>query len=161
MNEFKDLRLTVASSPHVNSPVDTRQLMLDVLIALVPAMVMGVYFFGPRALVLTLVSVVGCEVFEFGYRKLMKKPGALGDLSAAVTGVLLAFVWPVSIPYWTILVGDFFAGVVVTQPPPWERFTPEIFPRRITMDLWICWWVMWAAVSVRFPPSLCFWAAYT
>lgn len=115
MNEYKDLRLTVASSPHVNSPVSTRQLMLDVLIAMVPALVMGVYFFGPRALVLTLTSVVGCEIFECGYRMLMKKPATLGDLSAAVTGVLVAFVCPVALPYWTVLIGDFFAIVVVKQ----------------------------------------------
>ena len=115
MNEYKDLKLTVASSPHVNSPVSTRQLMLDVLIAMVPALAMGVYFFGPRALVLTLVSVCGCEIFECGYRVLMKKPATMGDLSAAVTGVLIAFVCPVALPYWTILIADFFAMVVVKQ----------------------------------------------
>ena len=59
MKEYADLRLTVASSPHVKSPVGTRALMLDVLIALVPALCMGVFFFGPRALVLTAVSVLG------------------------------------------------------------------------------------------------------
>lgn len=115
MNEYKDLKLTVAPSPHVNSVASTRQLMLDVLIAMVPALVMGVYFFGPRALVLTLVSVAGCEIFEWGYRVLMKKPTTVGDLSAAVTGVLIAFVCPVALPYWTILIGDFFAMVVVKQ----------------------------------------------
>ena len=62
MNEYKDLKLTVASSPHVNSPVNTRQLMLDLLLALIPAMAMGTYFFGWRALAMTAVSVVGCEV---------------------------------------------------------------------------------------------------
>ena len=115
MNEYKDLKLTVASSPHVNSPVSTQDLMRDVLIALIPAMVMGVFFFGPRALLLTAVSVVGCEFFEWLYRRLLKKPNTLGDLSAAVTGVLLAFVCPVALPYWTILIGDFFAMVVVKQ----------------------------------------------
>ena len=115
MNENKELKLTVSSSPHVNSPVSTRSLMLDVLIALIPALCMGVYFFGPRALVLTLVSVAGCEAFEMLYRKLLKKPGTAGDLSAAVTGVLLAFVCPVALPYWTILIGDFFAMMVVKQ----------------------------------------------
>ena len=92
MNEEKKLNLTVASSPHVASPIDTQNLMRDVLIALVPALVMGVVFFGPRALVATLISVVACEFFEWGYRKLMKKSCANKDLSAAVTGVLLAFV---------------------------------------------------------------------
>ena len=107
--------LTVASSPHICSPVATRNLMLDVLIALLPALGFAIYFFGPRALILTAVSVAGCEFFEWGYRKLMKKPAAYGDLSAAVTGVLLAFVCPVTLPYWTILIGDFFAIVVVKQ----------------------------------------------
>lgn len=115
MKEYADLRLTVASSPHVSSPVGTRALMLDVLIALVPALCMGVFFFGPRALVLTAVSVLGCEVFEGGYRILLKKPQSGGDLSAAVTGLLLAFVCPVGMPLWTVLVGDFFAMVVVKQ----------------------------------------------
>lgn len=115
MNEYKDLKLTVASSPHVNSPVGTRALMLDVLIALMPALCVGVYIFGPRALALTVVSVIGCEVFEWLYRFLLKKPQTGGDLSAAVTGVLLAFVCPVSLPYWTVLIGDFFAMFVVKQ----------------------------------------------
>lgn len=66
MNEEKKLRLTVASSPHVASPIDTTNLMRDVLIALVPAMVMGVVFFGPRALVATIISVLACEFFEWG-----------------------------------------------------------------------------------------------
>lgn len=115
MNEYKDLKLTVASSPHINSPVGTSALMLDVLIALIPALCVGTYFFGPKVLLMTAVSVAGCEFFEWLYRKLMKKPQTMGDLSAAVTGVLLAFVCPVSLPYWTILIGDFFAMVVVKQ----------------------------------------------
>ena len=104
MNEYKDLKLTVASSPHVNSPVNTRQLMLDLLLALIPAMAMGTYFFGWRALAMTAVSVVGCEVFEWGYRAMMKKPQTGGDLTAAVTGVLLAFTCPVALPYWVLLI---------------------------------------------------------
>ena len=85
MNEEKKLRLTVASSPHVASPIDTTNLMRDVLIALVPALVFGVVFFGPRALVATIISVLACEFFEWGYRKLMHKSCANKDLSAAVT----------------------------------------------------------------------------
>ncbi len=115
MNDMKDLKLTVASSPHIASPIDTRNLMRDVLIALVPAMVFGVVFFGPRALVATLVSVIACEFFEWGYRKLMKKSTVNGDLSAAVTGVLLAFVCAPTLPYWMLVIGDFFAIVVVKQ----------------------------------------------
>lgn len=109
------LMLSVSSSPHATSPVGTSKLMLEVLVALIPALVLSVYFFGPRALALTAVSVAGCEFFEWGYRKLMKLSNTLGDLSAAVTGVLLAFVCPVTLPYWVILIGDFFAIVVVKQ----------------------------------------------
>ena len=115
MNEVKKLDLTVASSPHVASPIDTQHLMRDVLIALVPAMVMGVVFFGPRALVATIISVLACEFFEWGYRKLMHKSMANKDLSAAVTGVLLAFVCAPTLPYWMLIIGDFFAIVVVKQ----------------------------------------------
>lgn len=115
MKVYRDLKLTVALPPHIGSPVGTRSLMLDVLIALVPALCMGIFFFGPRALCLTAVSVVGCEVFEGLYRLLARKPASGGDLSAAVTGVLLAFACPVTVPYWTLLVGDFFAIVVVKQ----------------------------------------------
>lgn len=113
MNE--KLKLSVASSPHASSPFGTRNLMMDVLIALVPALCISVYFFGPRALVLTAVSVIGCELFEYAYRKFMKKSNTTGDLSAAITGVLLAFVCPVTLPYWILLIGDFFAIVVVKQ----------------------------------------------
>lgn len=107
--------LGVASSPHVSSPFGTRSLMLDVLIALVPALCAAVYFFGPRALIATIISVVACEIFEWGYRKLLHKTQTNGDLSAAVTGVLLAFVCPVTLPYWMLVIGDFFAIVVVKQ----------------------------------------------
>ena len=107
--------LGVASSPHVSSPIGTRSLMLDVLIALVPALCAAVYFFGPRALIATIISVVACEIFEIGYRKLLHKTQTSGDLSAAVTGVLLAFVCPVTLPYWMLIIGDFFAIVVVKQ----------------------------------------------
>ena len=107
--------LGVASSPHVSSPIGTRSLMLDVLIALVPALCAAVFFFGPRALIATAISVAACEIFEFGYRKLLHKTQTNGDLSAAVTGVLLAFVCPVTLPYWMLVIGDFFAIVVVKQ----------------------------------------------
>ena len=112
MEEYK---LSVASSPHASSPVGTKNLMRDVLIALIPALAMGIYVFGPRALTTTLVSVIFCEIFEWGYCKLMHKPIPCKDLSAAITGVLLVFVCPVTLPYWTIIIGDFFAIVVVKQ----------------------------------------------
>ena len=109
MEEYK---LSVASSPHASSPVGTKNLMRDVLIALIPALAMGIYVFGPRALTMTLVSVVFCEIFEWLYCKIMHP---CGDLSAAITGVLLVFVCPVTLPYWTIIIGDAFAIIVVKQ----------------------------------------------
>ena len=105
--------LTISSSPHVHSPVTTRTIMRDVLIALAPALVGAVYYFGFRALMVTLVSVAACVFFEWGYCKLAKVNCKVYDSSAVVTGVLLAFVCPVTIPYWTIIIGDFFAIIVV------------------------------------------------
>ena len=105
--------LTISSSPHAHSPITTQTIMRDVLIALAPAMVGSIYFFGFRALMVTLVSVAACMFWEWSYCKLMKIPDKTYDLSAAVTGVLLAFVCPVTIPYWTIILGALFAIVLV------------------------------------------------
>ena len=105
--------LTISSSPHVHSPVTTQTIMRDVLIALAPAMAGAVYFFGFRALTVTLVSVLACYLFEKLYCKVMKVHDKTYDLSACVTGVLLAFVCPVTIPYWTIVLGALFAIIVV------------------------------------------------
>lgn len=107
--------LTVSSSPHAHSPVTTRTIMRDVLLALTPALLGSVYFFGFRALLVTLISATACVFFEWGYRKIMHLDSTVYDLSAIVTGVLLAFVCPVTIPYWCIVIGDFFAIIVVKQ----------------------------------------------
>ena len=113
MKYFYDL--TISSSPHVHSPVTTQTIMRDVLIALAPALVGSVCFFGFRALLVTLVSAAACVFFEWGYCRVAKVHCKIYDLSAVVTGVLLAFVCPVTIPYWCIIIGDFFAIVVVKQ----------------------------------------------
>ena len=105
--------LTISSSPHVHSPVTTNTIMRDVVIALLPALAGSVYFFGFRALMVTLISVAACVFFEWSWSKLMKTDNKVYDLSAVVTGMLLAFVCPVTIPYWTIILGDFFAIIVV------------------------------------------------
>lgn len=105
--------LTISSSPHAHSPVTTQTIMRDVLIALVPTLLGSIYFFGFRALLVTLVSAAACVFFEWGFCKIRKLHCKTYDLSAVVTGVLLAFVCPVTIPYWTIILGDFFAIVLV------------------------------------------------
>ena len=115
MTDYKNLKLIATSSPHIRAAENTRSIMLDVIIALLPALVWAVIQHGFKALTLTAVSAAGCVFFEWGYRKLMKKPQSVGDLSAVVTGMLLAFVSPVLTPHWMILVGDFFAIVIVKQ----------------------------------------------
>ena len=108
-------KLTVSSSPHIRHEDSTRQIMVDVIIALMPALAIAIYVFGPRALTLTAVSAAGCLFFEWLYQRLMKKPVTVGDCSALVTGILLAYCLPVSSPMWMILIGDAFAIIVVKQ----------------------------------------------
>ena len=105
--------LTISSSPHVHSKTTTQTIMRDVLIALVPALIMSVVFFGLRALTVTAVSVLACYLFEKLYVKMTGVDDKTYDLSACVTGVLLAFVCPVTIPYWTIVLGAAFAILLV------------------------------------------------
>ena len=105
--------LTISSSPHMHSPVTTRTIMRDVLIALLPALIGSVVFFGFRALLVTMVSVASCVFFEWLWCRLMKRDDKTYDLSAAVTGVLLAFVCPPTIAYWMIVLGALFAIVLV------------------------------------------------
>lgn len=114
MKEENNL-LTVSSSPHMHGPLSTTGIMGDVLIALTPALIWACYIFGMRSLYVTLVCVASCVGFEFLYQKLMKKPVTVSDLSAAVTGVLLAFNLPVTIPLWMPIAGAFFAIVIVKQ----------------------------------------------
>ena len=87
--------------------------MRDVLIALLPALIGSIFFFGLRALLVTLISVTACVFFEWAWCKIMKQHCKVYDMSAMVTGVLIAFVCPVTIPYWCIIIGDFFAIIVV------------------------------------------------
>ena len=115
MTDYKNLKLIATSNPHIRGSETTRSIMLDVIIAMLPALAFAIFNFGLRALTLTAVSVVGCLFWEWLYRKLMKKPQSIGDLSCVVTGMLLAFVCPVQMPYWMILIGDFFAIIVVKQ----------------------------------------------
>lgn len=115
MKKIEPLNLTISSSPHAHSSNSTAVIMRDVCIALVPALIAAIVLFGWRVLTLTAFSVAGCVFFEWGYRRMMKKDCTVGDWSAVVTGVLIAFVCPANVPYWMILIGDFFAIVVVKQ----------------------------------------------
>ena len=115
MTDYKNLKLIATSNPHIRGSETTRSIMLDVIIAMLPALAFACFNFGFRALTLTAVSVIGCMFFEWLYRKLMKKSQSIGDLSAVVTGMLLALTCPVHMPYWMILIGDFFAIILVKQ----------------------------------------------
>ena len=115
MTDYKNLKLIATSNPHIRGSETTRSIMLDVIIAMCPALIWAIIYFGVEALLPTAVSVIGCVVFEGLYRKLMHKPQSIDDLSAVVTGMLLAFVCPATTPLWMILIGDFFAIIVVKQ----------------------------------------------
>ncbi|MDR3149604.1 MAG: RnfABCDGE type electron transport complex subunit D, partial [Oscillospiraceae bacterium] len=108
-------KLLVTSSPHLRTRNDTAQLMRDVIVALIPALIAAVWVFGFRALVMTIVSAGACVFFEWGYRKLLKKSNDVTDYSAIVTGILIAFCVPVTLSVWMLIVGDFFAIVLVKQ----------------------------------------------
>ena len=107
--------LKVSSSPHVRASHTTQSIMRDVVIALMPALFMAVYFYGFRALWITAVSIVSCIAFEWIWEKCFKKPITIGDLSAVVTGILLAYNLPVSVPLYVVVVGAFVAIILVKQ----------------------------------------------
>jgi len=105
----------VTASPHIHGKASTSGIMRDVLIALAPALVAATMIFGWRALLVTAVSVFSCVFFEWAFEKLVKRPSTIGDLSAAVTGALLAFNLPISIPLWQVVFGALVAIVAVKQ----------------------------------------------
>ena len=116
MSEKKErIVFDVAYQPQVRTNTDTRRIMLDVLIALCPAVVISVVRFGVHTLLVMLVSMCSAVFFEWAYRKLMKKSNTIGDLTAALTGLLLAMVMPPQVPWWMPVVGTFFSIVVVKQ----------------------------------------------
>ena len=114
MSELQQ-KLTVSASPHFRSRQTTSGIMLDVIVALVPSLVASYIIFGVRTLVLSSVSVISCVAFEYFSRRIMKRHNTIGDLSAIVTGLLLAFNVPASMPVWTVIIGDFFAIVIAKQ----------------------------------------------
>ena len=102
--------LKVSGSPHVQSRETTKSIMWNVVIALVPALLVGIYFFGFRALALTLVSVASCILFEWIIQKfLIKGQQTISDGSAVITGMLLAFNLPSDIPFYLVIIGALVA----------------------------------------------------
>ena len=106
---------TVSSSPHIKSNDSVQGIMRDVIIALIPATIAGIYFFGVKALLVTLVSVLSCIAAEALWQKLAHRKVTIGDLSAVVTGLLIAFNLPAAVPLWLPAIGGFFAIIIVKQ----------------------------------------------
>jgi len=106
-------KLTVSYTPHIHGANNIRKIMLDVIIALMPASIGAIYFFGLSALVEIVSSVAFSVLFEYLWNKAIKKENTTGDLSAVVTGLLLALTLPSGVPLWMVMIGDAFAIVVV------------------------------------------------
>ena len=107
------MRLTVASSPHIRGNFRTNRIMMDVVLSVLPALAVGAYFQGPRALLVALLSVSACLVTEYLYALVTKTRNTAVDGSAMVTGLLLAMTLPATVPFWQVLVGDVFAIIFV------------------------------------------------
>lgn len=107
--------IIVSGTPHVRSKESIQSIMRDVVIALIPASVMGIYYFGIKALMLIIVSIVSSVVFEWGYEKILKKPVTISDFSAILTGLLLALNLPATASWWVPVVGSFVAIVIAKQ----------------------------------------------
>ena len=107
------MKLTVASSPHIRGDFKSSRIMLDVMLALVPAMVVGIWMHGFRSLIVTLVSIASCFLLEWLYAKVTKTRNTVVDGSALVTGMLLAMTLPATVPYWLVIVGAAFAIIFV------------------------------------------------
>lgn len=149
------MKLLVTSSPHIHSGTHTSRLMGAVLAALLPALLAGVWFFGLRSLALVGVTVLSCLLSEWGYRKLTRQSNTLPDLSAAVTGVLLAMTLPATVPYWLAAVGGVFAIVVVKGligGLGQNIFNPALAARALLVLLWPFWMVRYAPAGTKPDP---------
>ena len=107
------MSMIVSASPHIHAKISTKSIMRDVIIALCPALVAATVIFGFRALLLTVISAAACVFFEWGFEKICDRTCTIGDLSAVVTGILLAYNVPVSLPIWQLVFGDLVAIVAV------------------------------------------------
>ena len=115
MKTAKNSNLLVTSNPHIVDSMNTTKIMSLVVIALLPSLIASVVIFGARALILAAVCIVASMFFEWAYEKIAKKPSTVGDLSAVVTGLLIAMNVPVTLPYWMAVIGCFVAIVIVKQ----------------------------------------------
>lgn len=109
------MTLQVSSSPHIRDNSSTQRIMLDVVLALVPTIAVSIFVFGARALLIILLTVVSAVFFEYLARRVMQRYNSISDLSAIVTGLLLALNLPPTVPFWIPIIGAFVAVVIVKQ----------------------------------------------
>ncbi|MEG2669532.1 MAG: RnfABCDGE type electron transport complex subunit D [Oscillospiraceae bacterium] len=146
--------LTVSHSPHITGNNDVQKTMLDVIIALIPALIAGVWFQGARAAVVTILCVLSCVVFEYAWERLLKRKDTISDLSAVVTGMLLAFNLPVTIPLWMAVIGSFFAIIIVKQffgGIGHNFMNPALAGRAFLMASWALAMTTWVAPNTSIP----------
>ncbi|MFO7295783.1 MAG: RnfABCDGE type electron transport complex subunit D [Clostridia bacterium] len=139
--------LIVSSSPHVYSKDTTARIMLDVVLALLPAAAAGVYFFGGRAALIMVISVLSAVMTEAIVQKLMKKPVTISDWSAVVTGLMLAFNLPPTVPLWLPVVGSAIAIALVKQAfggLGHNFMNPALAARAILLAAWPVYMTTWA-----------------
>ena len=145
------MKLTVASSPHIRGDFRTSRLMLDVVIALVPSFLVGVFVLGIRALLVTALSMACAVAAEWLWSVLLKKRNTLPDCSALVTGMLFALTLPATTPYWVVAFGSAFAIVVVKLMCGGlgqNIFNPALMARAVVMLLWPVTITRYAAIGV-------------
>ncbi len=157
--ENKELMLVVSSSPHAHEGTTIRRIMLDVIIALVPAFVAAVYFFGWDAIRLTAVCVGTCLAAEALTRKAMGRDIGITDLSAVVTGILLAFNLPPGLPSWMAVIGSLVAVIIAKQVfggLGYNPFNPALVGRAVLlvsrapeMTTWSSWQIPCPAANVE------------
>lgn len=114
-NESPKIVLDVAYQPQVRTNMDTRRIMLNVMLALLPSLLAATYEFGFKPVLMVIVSMCSAVFYEWAYRRLLKKSSTIFDFSACLTGMLVAITRPTSAPWWLPLIGNFFAIVIVKQ----------------------------------------------
>ena len=140
------MKLTVTSSPHIRGDFKTSRLMLDVIIALLPALAVGIFRFGPRALGLTLVSMAAAVAAEGLFALITRQRSTIADCSAPVTGMLFALILPVTAPYWMAAFGSAFAIVVVKLL--WGGLGQNVFNPALTARAFVL--LLWPSAVTRF-----------
>ena len=141
------MKLTVASSPHIRGDFKTSRLMLDVVIALLPALLAGTVVFGFRALALTAVSMIAAVAAEGLYALVTRQRSTVQDCSALVTGMLVALILPVTVPYWLVAVGSAFAIVVIKLM--WGGLGQNVFNPALSARAFVM--LLWPAYVTRYP----------